>query len=104
MEKSIEFQPHADINKSTKLSDNLVNFYKISRGNINECLPRILRNKKSNPNIKYSTLTEQEQREKKKKIAPCLKSVKKRSPGGSRTKKKLLKNQNQQICIFQLFN
>ena len=62
--KLIEFQPHTDLSKSTKLSDNLVNLYKICDENVKYCSPRILRKKPSKSNTVYITLKEQGESEK----------------------------------------
>ena len=63
-QNATEFQPHTDINKIKLLSEDLVNFHQISVNNLNENVPKILKQEQSKPKIVYSTLDEQKESEK----------------------------------------
>ena len=62
--KQKQFQPHIDITKLKLLSEDLVNFHHISINNLNENVPKILKQEQSKPKIVYCTLEKQKESEK----------------------------------------
>ena len=64
LQNATKFQPHTGINKIKLLSEDLVNFHQISVNNLNENVPKILKQEQSKPKIIYSILEEQKESEK----------------------------------------
>ena len=62
--KQKQFQTHIDITKIKLYSEDLVNFHQISINNLNENVPKILKQEQSKPKIVYSTLEKQKESEK----------------------------------------
>lgn len=71
LENAAEIHRHTDITKSTPLGIDLVNFTAIAKRNIMECLPKILNEEPYKVRVVFSTLAEQKESEKNRKLYCC---------------------------------